>query len=326
MVRMKDRWASMLGRRSSETRTLALMLALSSTAALAGAVAPMTPAAPRGLNAVLAGVGLVLVVAVWCTSWRGWRHLGPLVVVAGVSAIVASAATPAGTATAALGFVWVVLHAALSFGRWLTRAYVGVVAASLGVALAVNPFQGAAHTWTFVVLTTAVAAEALSGSVRRLDDQAATDPLTRLLNRAGLERSVGPLLAGATRSGSDLTLVVIDLDGFKGVNDRLGHAAGDQLLVDLADAWTRELRPTDLLARWGGDEFVLVLPGTDVPSAREAMQRLAAVSPSRWSYGLAAHRHGVDLAALLADADRVLYAAKARRSAVPPGPVELAQV
>ena len=92
------------------------------------------------------------------------------------------------------------------------------------------------------------------------------------------------------RSGTDCTVVIVDLDGFKAVNDRHGHAAGDQLLVALADAWRLALRPADLVARYGGDAFVLVLPRTDVASAREVLSRLASCSPASWSYGLAAHR------------------------------------
>ena len=297
---------------------LVLMLLVSSLAAAGGALVPMTPAAPTRLNAVLACVGAVVCTLVWCISWRGWRHVGPLVAVAGIATVVASSGTPAGTATATLGFVWVVLYAALFLSRWLARAYVGLVAVTLGAALAANPFLGAVHTWFFVVLTAAAAVEALSGTVRRLHQQAVTDPLTGLLNREGLQRAAAPVLALTERAGGSLTVALLDLDGFKAVNDEQGHAAGDELLVELAGAWSSALRPSDLLARWGGDEFVILMPATDLDGAAEVVRRLRHVTPVGWSCGLASDTGSVSLTSLLREADAKLYDAKAARPVRPP--------
>jgi len=300
-------------RRPAEVRLLVVMLLLSAGASAASAAAPMTPQAPV---LVLAGLGVLagaLAAAVWRSRWAGWLHVGPLSVVLGLTVIVVTAATPAGEASTAIGFVWVALYAAMFRTPRAARAYVAVIAVALAGALLANPYLGAVHTWALVVLTTAVAAESLSQNVARLQRLAVTDPLTRVLNREGLRRAGERVLASAERSAGNLTVVAVDLDGFKGVNDRHGHAAGDRLLVDLAAAWTAGLRPNDLLARHGGDEFVLVLPGTDTSSARELLARLRAVSPASWSYGLAAHVPGATLPELLREADADLYIAKGAR-------------
>ena len=293
---------------------LVVMLLVSGVAATLGAAVPMTPSAPTRLNAALAVIAFAMALTVWCRpSALPWRVVGPAAVVAGVAGIVAAAATPGGTATATLAFVWVVLYTALFCSRRTTRAYVGLVAAALAGALAANPFPGSAHTWAYVVLTAAAAGEALSSTVSRLHRLAVTDPLTGLLNREGLRQAADAVLLAADRSGDELTVAVLDLDGFKAVNDVHGHAAGDALLVELSRAWSGELRPADLLGRWGGDEFVLVLPGAGVASATAAVHRLTAASTARWSYGLATHRPGLSLDALLHDADAELYRAKSRR-------------
>ena len=307
-------------RRAAETRVLVVMLLLSSLACLACAVMPMTSQAPVAVIATMSLLALALALAVWSSRWPGWLQIGPLSVLGGLATIIATAATPAGEATTAVCCVWVALYAALFFPRRLVRTYVALVAGSLAAALATNPYTGAIHTWALVVVTTAVAAEALSANVGRLNQQAVTDPLTGLLNREGLRRAGERVLAGSRRSAADLTVVLVDLDGFKAVNDRHGHAAGDRLLVDVANAWTRELRPTDLLARYGGDEFVLVLLDTDVTAAREALDRLREVSPTPWSYGLASNRPAVGLVELLDEADADLYHAKAARGARPDTP------
>jgi diguanylate cyclase (GGDEF)-like protein len=311
-----EQWRATVRRRTGEVRMLVVMLLVCAIAAALGALVPMTPAAPVRLIAALAVVGFTMALAVWSRpSCAPWRLIGPAVVVAGVAGIVAAAATPGGTATATLGFVWVVLYTALFCSRGTARAYVGLIAAALAAALTVNPFPGSWHTFAYVVLTAAAAGEALSGTVHRLHRLAVTDPLTGLLNREGLRRATAAVLLAAERSGDDLTVAVLDLDGFKAVNDVHGHAAGDALLVQLSHAWSGELRPSDLLGRWGGDEFVLVLPGTDLASARATVRRLAATSTTGWSYGLAPYRSGSSLDALLHDADADLYRAKSRRAA-----------
>jgi diguanylate cyclase (GGDEF)-like protein len=107
----------------------------------------------------------------------------------------------------------------------------------------------------------------LQESLQRLEQMAATDPLTGLYNRRHFSRVLDQLFAEANRYENDLSCVMVDLDGYKALNDAYGHQIGDQLLVVAAKAVSANLRRMDVAARYGGDEFVLLLPRAD---AREA--------------------------------------------------------
>lgn len=111
----------------------------------------------------------------------------------------------------------------------------------------------------------------------RLTALATTDPLTQLANRRALKQELQRLLALGVRQGTPVLVAFIDLDGFKAINDTHGHDAGDQFLVALADRLRAVQRKEDLVARWGGDEFVLIGLGPErpeeLPAAREALQQ-----------------------------------------------------
>ncbi|MFN4121531.1 GGDEF domain-containing protein [Acidovorax sp.] len=114
----------------------------------------------------------------------------------------------------------------------------------------------------------------LQEELDRASAQARHDPLTGSLNRKGLDEAVEREIARSRRLGSPLCLALLDVDNFKTINDRLGHAGGDAALVHLAQVTREVMRPQDLLARYGGEEFVLVLPDTAVESGIAAMTRL----------------------------------------------------
>jgi diguanylate cyclase (GGDEF)-like protein len=300
--------------RSTEQRVLALLLAVAAVLAAVSAAVPMSPQAPVRLHAASAAVAVVVAALVLALPHPAVRHGACAAVVAGFATSTWAAATDVGAAAAGVLAVWVPLYSAFFFGRRTTRAYVAGTAAALGAAYALDPFPGAAHVWAVVVLTTAVATEAVGGLVGRLEAQATTDPLTGALNREGLRQAAQRLLADATPS-SPLTAVVIDLDGFKAVNDELGHAAGDALLAGSVAAWRALLRRDDVLARLGGDEFVLLLPGTERRAAVRLARRLQEASTTSWSSGVATAVRPQSLAQLLEAADADLYALKARRTA-----------
>ena len=164
---------------------------------------------------------------------------------------------------------------------------------------------------------------------QRLDRLAHSDQLTGLPNRVRLREELAQALARAERSGRSVALLFIDLDGFKQVNDRYGHAAGDAVLGHVAQRLGHAVRATDLLSRHGGDEFVLVVADLlrgDEPRVCEAVSaqlqraleapievRSARVRLSA-SLGVAVYpRDAVDAASLLARADEAMYAAKRAR-------------
>ena len=143
---------------------------------------------------------------------------------------------------------------------------------------------------------------------------ARTDALTGLLNHGAMRVRIREEIARARRDGTTLSLAIIDLDDFKRVNDVRGHQAGDELLRRVATLLQTELRPYDQVARYGGDEFVLLLPGSDEADARAIAERVrdtvAGELAGACSLGVAAWRDGLDPDGLLEHADRALLLAK----------------
>lgn len=167
----------------------------------------------------------------------------------------------------------------------------------------------------------------LESQLRKLSDEVATDALTQVANRRGLgqafEALVGPspdAKSGTATTG--LAVGLLDIDNFKRLNDSLGHAAGDQALKALAAAVRERLRPVDHIARFGGEEFVVLLPGTPLAEAQQALSRLQRSLSAglfmhegkdvlvTFSAGVTAWRSGESLEAALERADQALYEAK----------------
>jgi diguanylate cyclase len=154
---------------------------------------------------------------------------------------------------------------------------------------------------------------------RMLAAQARTDPLTGIANRRQLDDELDRLIAQARRHGHPLSAVLIDLDRFKDVNDRLGHEAGDHALVAVTRRLTASIRGGDLLGRWGGEEFLLVAPETDHAAALELAERcrrrisaepLDEAGELTASFGVATLGADDDRRTLLRRADLALYTAK----------------
>ena len=154
---------------------------------------------------------------------------------------------------------------------------------------------------------------------RDLRRKATTDPLTGLHNRLKFDASLAHEITRAQRYNSPLALIMFDVDHFKRVNDVHGHQAGDAVLVGISRFASEHVRKTDLLARWGGEEFVLLAPGSDGATARQAAEKLntlvaeasfGAAGKITCSFGVAELSAGDSAETLVARADSALYRAK----------------
>ena len=301
--------------RPPQVLVMVLLSSVGAALCLFGALRPATSSSPAVLDGTLAAVGLGLAGLLWwspvcCRS--ALLHTAGMVHVIGTTMIVAEAATGEGALSTATSYIWVSMYAAVFFSRWVARAYAGSSAVGLALALSVNDaiISGLA-AWIVLVVTVAVAAETLAVLLRRLHALASVDQLTGLHNRTALTAALAREQAVLARTGKPLSLAVIDVDNLKVVNDRDGHVAGDRLLTTMAREWQATVRPQDLLFRYGGDEFVLLLPGTSVAEAGVVLQRLRLASSASWSYGVAGMDPDDELEACLARADRLMYRQKA---------------
>src|SRR3954454_5113195 len=225
-------------------------------------------------------------------------------------------------------YVWVGVEAFYFLGRRLATLQVLLAGAAYGWALSAVASDGfAEQRWLLTIGTAMVAGllvayqrDRIGALVHKLTDAARTDPLTGLLNRRGFEETFKMELERARRSERPLSIVAGDLDGFKLVNDRLGHHAGDEALQALAQDFSKWKRRIDVAARMGGEEFALLLPNTDERGAflvaerlRRAVQRTFSETPLpiTISFGIANWPdHGDEIDLLLRAADEALYAAK----------------
>lgn len=154
----------------------------------------------------------------------------------------------------------------------------------------------------------------------RLRQLATTDALTGICNRRHFDETLVSEVNRATRFASPLTLILFDIDHFKRINDTFGHQAGDRVLVQLAVVVGQAIRATDLFARWGGEEFVVLSPGCDLDAGRLLAEKLrmsleqqefADVGQVTCSFGVADYLPGNDTDRLMKVADHCLYHAKA---------------
>jgi diguanylate cyclase (GGDEF)-like protein len=156
---------------------------------------------------------------------------------------------------------------------------------------------------------------------QRLENLSLYDPLTNLFNRRAMDEFVGREVTRVDRQGTQLTFLMLDVDGFRAVNANFGHQTGDEVLIDVAHMLKSNFRGADILFRYGGDEFLVVMPETSEEQAEIAVRRLLR-GVENWNltakrgfelvlnWGITAHVAGAIIADVLRDADRKLYQRK----------------
>jgi diguanylate cyclase (GGDEF)-like protein len=225
----------------------------------------------------------------------------------------------------------IVYVAGVAFMAWIGSFRIGLIGGiaagaavltdglvnSVGLAAAISN----AVTAFALLIATAAIVDRLRKALIRESNEARYDPLTGLPNRRACEERGALELARLERLGDALSVAFLDFDGLKQVNDNRGHAAGDAALVHLATSSQKLLRPTDMLARIGGDEFVLLLPHTDYDEATTVIRRIQARlaeadggEPASVTVGLVTWRSAPpSVEQLFVEADALMYSAKRRR-------------
>ncbi|HEX5145659.1 MAG TPA: HD-GYP domain-containing protein, partial [Conexibacter sp.] len=225
-------------------------------------------------------------------------------------------------------YLWVFLYSAYFFTTREMLAELAFVGALFGALLLLRPPEAGTGAWWLVGMATMSIAATVIRVMRnhvelliaQLSDAARTDALTQLPNRRGFRELLDLELERARRSGAPMTVLAGDVDHFKDVNDRAGHHVGDAVLQQVAALLRDGVRQIDVAARIGGEEFAVILPGSDAHEAFKVAERLRcavrdafadATVPITISFGIATHpAHAETAASLVRAADDALYGAK----------------
>ncbi len=189
------------------------------------------------------------------------------------------------------------------------------------------------HEDLFSMICKIIAASLISFlNIKKLETAALSDPLTHCYNRRALNTSLDRDVAKAERYGTDISVIMFDIDYFKKINDTYGHKTGDEVLHSFSKIIKATIRNSDYLARYGGEEFVLVLPETKLDKALELAERLRKITENlefkfdekiikvTTSAGVASYKKGQHKEGLIQKADELLYEAKKQgRNRIKPG-------
>jgi diguanylate cyclase (GGDEF)-like protein len=295
-------------------------------AALDGAIEGVMPGDPSfAITPIYATAVIVTALVLLGPRMPRWALflLGPIGVLLNAFAL----GSTTGAGDGAVLYMWPVLWSTFFFGRRGAITIVLCVAvAHAAVLLTLPPSSSYPGRWVDVVVSVTVVAVVVMTLVRHNDalldelvSEARRDALTGLFNRRGFDERAALELARARREESSVAVAVFDLDYFKRINDEWGHDIGDRVLARAAEVLSAEAREIDIVARFGGEEFVVLLPGTDAPSAQVFVERVRRelvlegdppLPTVRASAGIRAALAPESIEELLQGADSALYEAK----------------
>jgi diguanylate cyclase (GGDEF)-like protein len=337
-LRERLRWRTATGegvdspaRHAPLAPTAGLLFAAAALICLAGVVLPGDAELDEGVLLVTAGVAAAVAAFLFIANERvpDWTY-HPIGAAGTAVATGAAYGWGTGSAYGPLLYVWVTMFAFYVFSRGAALVHLALMSAAYAVALVIeDPAENPLDGWIATVVTllgtglfVSFVRHRLGSMFHRLRDAAQRDPLTELFNRRGFQDVFDTELERARRAAQPLSLIVGDLDRFKLINDVHGHAAGDSVLIRVADAIRDAKRGFDSAARVGGEEFAVLAPNCDEHGAYMLAERIRAAvheavsSRERdarltISFGISTFPlHGQSADGLLRTADQALYAAK----------------